>query len=99
MNSLKTPVHDPNRIYPRLLPLEKDADMLSPDYLSVASVLLGFASVYMEMKALAWAGLFILLSALLTRNKTDFDKLQTIISACVVISVLLSAYKPFPSQQ
>ena len=89
---LKQPIADPTRIAPRATAGAKDADMLPPDYLSVASVLFAFAATYVNMKALAWAAFFSLLSSLLTRTSSEFDKIQTIISSFVTCVVLCLEY-------
>ena len=83
---------DANRVAPRIFPEARDADMLSPDYLSVFSVLFAFSALYLQSRTLAWTACFVLASSLLTRKKADFDKIQTIISFLVSSVVLFIVY-------
>ena len=89
---LNIPIIDNTRVAPRQETLPKDADMLPPDYLSVASVLFAFAAVYLKVRVLGWAAFFSLLSSLLTKSHTEFDKFQTIIAAIVTFVVLCIVY-------
>ena len=89
---IKSVVLDPSRVFPRIVPAPKDADMLPPDYFAVASILFAFAGLYLGIRALAWAACFALLSSFLTRSKSEFDRIQTIISAVVSVFVLTVAY-------
>jgi hypothetical protein len=89
---LKQPVIDPSRVYPRPKPIDKDADMLSPDYLSVAAVLFSFSAMYLRVRVLVWLAVFSLVSSFLTRATSDFDRTQTIISSLMTSLVLYIAY-------
>jgi hypothetical protein len=89
---LKLPITDSGRVVSRPATGPRDADMLPPDYLSVASVLFAFAATYVNMRVLGWAAFFSLLSSLLTRSKSEFDKIQTIISGIVTVVVLSLVY-------
>lgn len=95
LNSVLRPsTKDPARVFPAVALQVKDADMLPPDYLSVASVLFAFAALYLNWKLLAWMACFSLLSSLLTRCNSEFDKMQTILSTIVTVSVLFLLYSP-----
>lgn len=92
VSMLNVPILDSTRVAPRQETLPKDADMLPPDYLSVASVLFAFAALYLNLRILGWAAFFSLLSSLLTKSNTEFDKAQTIIAAIVTFVVLCIVY-------
>jgi hypothetical protein len=89
---LNKPILDQSRIFPRIREGQKEADMLPPDYLAVASVLLSLGAIYAGYRFFAWCACFALISTLLTRNRTEFDKYQTIISSGVALVVLFLMY-------
>jgi apolipoprotein N-acyltransferase len=83
---------DASRVAPPISLEQRHADTLPPAYLAVVSLLLAFAALFFSIRALAWVSFFALVSATLTRKRSEFDRVQTFLSGSVTLCVLAFLY-------
>lgn len=83
---------DESRVVLRERPKRVDADMLPPSYLALLSIMFAFAALYFAIRALAWCAMYSLISAMLTRKHSEFDRAQVVTSTLATLAVLLVLY-------
>lgn len=69
-----------------------DPDRLPPDYLALTSLVVSVLSLYDSSRLLAWGAALLLLSSFLTRRRSEFDRVQAVLSLVVNLVSLSYIY-------